>query len=65
MYWRTYIYSKVITFLPNQALVIEIVSFVSNLVPYLEYLYLSVSGFVTNLTAPDKEFPSVGSLLST
>ena len=41
------------------------VAFISNRVPYPEYLYLSISTFFTNLTAPNKELHSIGSLVST
>ena len=53
-----------ITFLPNPPVGNEKVPFISNPVPYPEYLYLSISAFFNNLTAPNKEFSSVGSLQS-
>ena len=31
-------------------------------VPYPEYLYLSISAFLIKVTAPNKQFSSVGSL---
>ena len=60
MYRRPYIYSKIITFLPNPSLGNEKFPFTSNPVPNSEYLYLSISAFFTNLTVPSKEFPSGG-----
>ena len=56
---------KIITFLPNQPVGNENVPLIWNTIPYPEFLYLSISAFFTNLTAPNKEFPKVGSLLST
>ena len=50
---------KIITFLrvslPNE----KVVS-VSNPISYPEYLYLSMSAFLVNLTDPNKQFSSVG-----
>ena len=40
-------------------------SFISNPIPHPEYLHLSKSAFFTILTATNKEFSSVGSLLPT
>ena len=53
---------KIITFLPNTPVGNEKVPFVSNPIPYPEYLS---QPFFTNLAAPNKKFPSVESLLST
>ena len=39
--------------------------FGSKPIPYPEYLSLSISAFFPNLTAPNKEFRSIESLLST
>ena len=50
---------KIITFLPNP-LATEKVPCLSNPIPYPEYFYLSISTFFTNLTAPNKEFSSIG-----
>ena len=54
---------KIITILPNPLVGNEKVPFVSNPIPYPDYLYLSISTFFTNLTAPNREFPSIESLL--
>ena len=51
---------EIITFLANLITGNPKVPFMSNPIPYLEHLYLSISAFFTNLTAPNKEFPSVG-----
>ena len=47
---------KIITFLPNPPLGCEKVPLESNPIPYPEYLYLSMSAFLVNLTAPNKQF---------
>ena len=47
---------KITTFLPNSPLGCEKVPLELNPIPYLEYLYLSISSFFVNLTAPNKEF---------
>ena len=52
-------------FLPNPPVENEKDPFISNPIPCQEYFYLSISAFFTNLAAPNKEFPNVGSLLST
>ena len=65
MYKRTQICSKNYYILPNSPVVNESTPFISNPIPYPEYLYLLISTFSTNLTELNKEFPSVGSLLST
>ena len=46
---------KIITFLPISS-PIEKDAFLSNAVPYPEYPYLSISGFLVNLTGPNKQF---------
>ena len=46
---------KVIQFLSN-TLPTENPSFLSNTIPYAEYLYLSISLFLFKLTAPNKRF---------
>ena len=51
--------------LRNPPLENEKVLFTSNPIPHPEYLYLSISAFFANLTEPNKEFLSVGSLLFT
>ena len=56
---------KIITFLPNPIAGNPKVPFISYPIPYPEYLYLSISAFFINLTTPDKEFYSAGSLVST
>ena len=50
---------KIVTFLPNPPAGKEKVPLTSNKIPYPEYLRLPISAFFTNLTAPNKEFPSV------
>ena len=54
---------KITTFRPNLPLGNEKDPFLSNPVPELEYCYLSISAFLVNLTAPNKEFFSVRSSL--
>ena len=51
---------KIITFLPNPVPGNEKLPFLSNPIPYPEYPYLSMSAFLVNLTAPNKQFSSVG-----
>ena len=46
-------------FLPNP-LPTENFPFLSNLIPYSKYLYLSISEFLVNLTPPNKQFSNVG-----
>ena len=48
-----------ITFLLHPPRGCEKDPFQSNLVPYPEYLYLSMSVFFVNLTAPNRQFPKV------
>ena len=59
---KTHIYSKIITFRPNQ-LPNETFPFLSNPVPYREYLELLISAFLVNLTPPNQQFSSVELLL--
>ena len=47
---------EIITFLPNPPLGCEKVPLELNPVPYTEYLYLSMSVFFANLTAPNRQF---------
>ena len=54
---------KIITFLPNPTPGDEKLSCLSNPIPYPEYLYLLISAFLVKLTALNKQFSSVGSLL--
>ena len=56
---------KIAIFLPDSPVGNEKFTLIANPVPYPEYLYLSISAFFTNLTAPNKEFSNAGSLLST
>ena len=53
---------KYITFRPNQMAGNERLPFLLIPVPYPEYLYLSISAFLIKVTAPNKQFSSVGSL---
>ena len=46
---------KITTFLPSPPLRCEKVPFKSNSVPYPEYLYLSISAFLVNLTEPIRQ----------
>ena len=50
---------KIVALCPNPS-PNEDFPFISNPRPYPKYLYLSISGFLVNLTAPDKQFSSVG-----
>ena len=52
--------SKITTLQPNAPLGIEKVPLLSNPIPYPEYLYLPISAFLINLTAPKKLFSNVG-----
>ena len=54
---------KITTFLPSPPLGCEKVPFESNPVPYPEYLYLLISAFFVNLTAPNRQFSKVTLLL--
>ena len=45
---------KIITFLPNPPPGNEKRPLESNPIPYPQYLYLSISAFLVNLTAPNK-----------
>ena len=47
---------KIITFLPCPSLGCEKDPFESNPIPYPEYLYLLISAFFVNLTAPNRQF---------
>ena len=51
---------KIITLQPNSPVGNEKVPLLSNPVLYPEYLYLSRSAFLVNLTAPNKELSKVG-----
>ena len=51
---------KIITFLPNVIPGNEKLPCLSNPIPYPEYLYLSISIFLINVTAPNKQFSNVG-----
>ena len=51
---------KIITFLPNPVPGAEKRPYLSNPIPYPEYLKLSISAFLFKLTAIDKQFSSVG-----
>ena len=51
---------KIVTFLPVSPEGCEKNPFPSNAIPYPEYLYLSMSAFLVNLTAPNNAFASVG-----
>ena len=50
--------SKIIWFLPNP-LPTEKIPFLSNPIPYPEYLYSSISTFLVKRTGPNKKFSSV------
>ena len=50
---------KIITFLPVPPIGCEKNPFLSNAIPYPEYLYLSISAFLVKLTAPNKRFTRV------
>ena len=53
---------KIITFLPCPPLgCVKLLE--SNPIPYSEYLYLSISAFFVNLTAPNRQFSKVTPLL--
>ena len=47
---------------PNLPVWNENISNPSNEIPYPEYLYLSISAFFTNLTAPNKRISITGEL---
>ena len=47
---------KIMTFLPFSPLGCEKLPLESNLIPYSEYLYLSMSEFFVNLIAPNRQF---------
>ena len=51
---------KIITFLPVLPEGCEKHPSLSNPIPLLEYPYLSISLFLVNLTAPNKQFSIVG-----
>ena len=50
-------------FLSNPLLGWEEATFLSNLIPYQEYLYLLISAFLVNLAAPNTQFSKVISSL--
>ena len=50
---------KIITFLPYCQLGCEKLPLDSNPISYPEYLYLSISAFFVNLTAPNRQFCKV------
>ena len=50
---------KITTFLPYPPLGCVKLPFESNPIPYPEYLYLSISAFFVNLTAPNGQFCKV------
>ena len=50
---------KMITFLPYLPLGYEKVPLESNPIPYPEYLYISISAFFVNLTAPNRQLSKV------
>ena len=54
---------KIILFLTVPPLKCEKHPCLSNLIPYPEYLYLSIPAFLINLAAPTKQFSSAGYLL--
>ena len=47
---------KIITFAPNPPFGCEKDPFESNPIPYPEYLYLLISAFFVDLTAPNRQF---------
>ena len=51
--------AKIITLLSYPPLGCEKVPLESNPIPYPEYLYLSISAFFVNLTAPNRQFCKV------
>ena len=51
---------KIITFLPVPPLGCEKNPLISNQIAYPEYLYLSISTFLVNVTTPNKQFSGVG-----
>ena len=51
---------KITTFLPYPPLGCEKPPLESNPIPYPECLYLSISAFFVNLTAPNRQFCKVG-----
>ena len=51
---------KIIMFLPNPVQGDENLPCLSNPIPYSEYLCLSISTFLVKVTAPNKQFSSVG-----
>ena len=54
---------KITTFLQSPPLGCEKFPFESNPIPYPEYLYLLISAFFVNLTAPNRQFSKVTLLL--
>ena len=53
---------KINTFWPNLPPGNEKLGLLSNPIPWPEYPYYSISAFLVNATAPNKQFFSVGSL---
>ena len=53
-------YKIIITLLPNPVHGSEKLPCLSNPIPYPEYSYQSMSAFLFKLTAPNKQFSSVG-----
>ena len=53
---------KVNTFWPNPAPVNQKLDLLSNAIPKPEYPYFLISAFFVNVTAPNKQFFTVGSL---
>ena len=51
----------IIAFRPNSPLGNEKLDFLSNPIPLPEYPYLSISAFLVNVTAANKQFFSAGS----
>ena len=51
---------KIIGYSPVTPLGCEKNPYLSNAMPYPEYLHLSISAFLVELAAPNKEFSSVG-----
>ena len=55
-----YILLQIITLQPNPPVGNENIQRLSNPIPYSKYLYLSISAFLVNLTAPNKQFSKAG-----
>ena len=54
---------NIITFWPNAPPGNEKLPLLSNPVPWLEHSYFSMSAFFVKVTAPNKQFFNVGSLI--